>query len=193
VRQGLALFSGTTDASGRVTLNVAKNIGPRVCVEAENRYAKLTEFLDTVLVCFPTLGAFGSSPSTPVEIAVKHSTLQVLAQIADAAEYVRTRLHHDMEKITVLVGSWADRVSVFSGHAFAPCMGRMPNLALGLGADLVSSVLFGPVPVGPFAEFLFAVDIIMPTADMVSRGVGVHEYGHAVMCSLLARQGFDAL
>jgi hypothetical protein len=189
VRQGLALFSGTTDASGQVTLKVAKNIGPRVCVEAENRDAKLTEFLDTVLVCFPTLGALGSSPTTPVEIAVKHTTLQVLAQITDAAEYVRTRLHHDMDKITVLVGWWADRVSLFSGHAFAPCMGRRPNVALGLAAAMVSSGLFGPLPVGPFVEFLFAVDIIMPTADMVSRGVGVHEYGHAVMCSLLAGEG----
>lgn len=196
VRQGLALFTGTTDAAGKVTINVAKNLKTRVCVEAENRYAKLTGFLDTELVCLPSLGSFGSSPTTPVAIEVHKPTLQVLAQITDAAEYVRTRLHHTMEKITVLVGTWADRASIISGHAFAPCMGRMPNLPLGLAADLVS-VLLGPLsgdlPVGFFAEFLAAVDIVMPTADLVSRGVGVHEYGHAVMCSLLARQGFDAL
>jgi hypothetical protein len=193
VRQGLALFSGTTDAAGQVTLKVAKNISTQVCVEAENRYARLTEFLDTVLVCFPGLGSFGSSPTTSQEIKVKHTTLQVLAQLADAAEYVRTRMHHDMEKITVLVGKWADRVSILGGHAFAPCMGRTPNLALGLSAEAASTALFGSPLVGSFAEFLFAVDIIMPTADLVSRSVGVHEYGHAVMCSLLARQGFFTL
>ena len=191
VRQGLAAFYSHTDEDGHARLKVAKNSGSQVCVELENEFVKLTEFLREKLICVGNIGSFSHDHSET--ISVEHPYFNLLAQMTDAAEYVAAVAHHNMEKITVLVGSWADHLSP-TGRAFAPCMGRMPNLALGGGGDLlaaVSGVLPGITQTAAVvAEFLYSVDVVLPTSAELSRAVGVHEYGHAVMCSMLAAQDF---
>lgn len=185
VRQGLASFSGTTNAVGMLSLQVAKNSATTVCVETENDFVKLIEFLLTNTVCVKDLGELTSNRSEV--IAVKHAYFNVLAQMTDVADYLHTVAGYTMNKITVLVGSWANRLAL-SDRAFAPCMGRMPNLIVGGGADLLGFLLPAGVVTAAVAEFLYAVDIVLPDADVHSRGVGVHEYGHAVMCDMMARQ-----
>jgi hypothetical protein len=186
VRQSLASFSGTTDDFGTVILKVAKNVETKICVEAENAYVKVTEFLTETLVCVQDLGKLSGDRMAP--IPVKHPYFNVLAQMTDAAEYLHKVAEYDMRKITVLVGSWANRLAA-DDRAFAPCMGRLPNLLIGGGADLLLSALYPPaVLASAVTEFLYAVDIVLPQADETSRGVGVHEYGHAVMCDMMARQ-----
>jgi hypothetical protein len=193
VRQGVAAFYGHTDKDGRARLVVAKNAASEVCVELENDFVKLTEFLLEKLICVANIGSFSADHSEIIE--VQHPYFNVLAQMTDAAEYVERVTHHHMEKITVLVGSMADGVAL-ADRAFAPCMGRMPNLIIGGSGDLLASALSVVLPgiaqlSAAAAEFLYSVDIVLPSNAARSRGVGVHEYGHAVMCSMLAAQGFE--
>lgn len=186
VRQGLAAFIDKTDAQGRVTLEVAKNANTEICLQAENRYLKLTEFLGRTVVCLRDIGKL--STDTSATILVKHEYFNVLAQMTDAAEYLKTVAGHDMDKITVLVGDLADNVAL-AGRAFTPCMGRRPNLVTGTLSDALLAIfpLLGSQSV--LAEFMLSVDIVLPPDDDLSRGVGVHEYGHAVMCDLITAQG----
>src|SRR5207248_7192233 len=64
---------------------------------------------------------------------------------------------------------------------FAPCLGRMPNFIASLGVDSIS------VALGEITEFFLSYDIVLGDRDVRSRGIGVHEYGHTVMCELLRR------
>lgn len=180
VRQGLAAFFATTGAEGDVTLPVAKDRNTRICLQAENRVAKLTEFIGRTVVCFDNIGKLSGDRS--VTVNVKHHYFNVLAQMTDAADYVQTVLGNKMGKISVLVGATADKIAVEG--AFTPCMGRLPG-AIGLITDLIPGLNL----IAAHAEFFMSVDMVMPSNSTESRGVGVHEYGHAVMCDMLAKQG----
>ena len=186
IRQGFASFSGKTDEFGRVTIKIAKGSNSTVCIEAENKYVILTEFLLEKLVCVENIGKFSNDEQ--VTVSVKHPYFNVLAQMTDTAEYLQNVANYTMPQITVLVGSWASRIAVNDDRAFAPCMGRMPNLILGTAGDIASLIIPGGLLVSAAAEFLYAVDIVLPKSDHMSRGVGVHEYGHVVMCSMLAKE-----
>lgn len=175
-RQGVASFSGKTGPTGQVTLSVAKNRDTRICLDLQTDEVKLSELFGTATVCVANLGQLSGAASRTVE--VKKPYVNLLAQMTDTAEYSKQVLEHDPSRVTVLVGSWADRVST-NGRAFAPCMGRMPNLLLGSTAELIFPVL------ATVAEFLYSVDVVIPPAFNESRAVGVHEYAHTLMCSMM--------
>jgi hypothetical protein len=187
IRQGLASFTGKTDEFGRVNIKIARGSNSTVCIEAENKYVMLTEFLLEKLVCVENLGKFSHDAQRTVQ--VKHPYFNVLAQMTDTADYLDKVVAYKMDKITVLVGSWATRIAVVDDRAFTPCMGRMPNLILGGGGDILGAMIPFGLIASATAEFLYSVDIVLPESAAKSRGVGVHEYGHAVMCSMLAKQG----
>ncbi len=186
VYQGLAGFYKHTDDNGYVKLTVSKNVDTKIYVETENKKVKLIGFLRSPLVSAKSIGKLSSDHYEEVEI--KNPYINTLASMTDTADYMRTVVDFEVPKITVLVGKWADLLAVDGNRAFAPCMGRMPNLSMGGAADALN-VLGGLVPVVPeVAEFLYSVDIVLPTDDDQTRGVPTHEYGHAVMCAMLAKQ-----
>ncbi len=195
VRQGLAAFIEQTNEAGFVALRVAKNSNTKVCIKVENHVAELTKSLIETTVCVADLGRL-TAPETNQTIDVRKGYINTLAAMTDAHDYLKTIAEIDVPKITVLVGGSADTLSV-EDRAFAPCMGRRPNLTV-LLADLTA--LLGLVHPGFLAiatgasvsEFFYSVDVVLPTAFDNSRGVPVHEYGHAVMCELLLDRGEDA-
>lgn len=192
-RQGLASFSATTDAAGQVTLSVAKNANTTICVDLENDKVILTGFAWTDTVCPWHIGKVTANRTETLQAA--HPRLNVLAQITDTAEYLRMVAHYNMPKITVLIGGWANLLAVDNDRAFAPCLGRMPNLMLNTatgGMAVALASIYPPLGIGAeilaeLAEFFFAVDIVLPEVAETSRAVAVHEYSHTVMCTLLAR------
>ncbi|MGB5306907.1 MAG: hypothetical protein WBO57_11770, partial [Gammaproteobacteria bacterium] len=178
VRQGAGLFKKKTDGQGRVSIDVARDRDTQICVQAENDFAKLTEFIGRTIVCLEEIGEVNSD-QTHI-IPAKHDYLNMLAQFTDAADYLEVVAEYEMNKITVLVGDIADWLSP-KGNAFAPCMGRLPG---GLGL-LTEATALALLPV----ELLYSVDIVMPPGNTQSRGVATHEYGHTVMCDMMGRQG----
>lgn len=186
VRQGLAAFIGHTDSGGVFRKTILEGVSTQVCVETESEAVEITEFLTEEVVCVAELGKLSGTVTRDID--VRHRYLNVLAAMTDAHDYVEQVMGHDMPKITVLVGNIADTIAV-AGRSFAPCMGRVPG-AIGFAADL-AALAFPPALIASgFAEFAYAVDIVL--LDDTSRGVPVHEYGHAVMCHLLGSQGSDA-
>jgi hypothetical protein len=193
VRQGLGAFFGETDANGRVTLMVAKNSDTKVCIQLENDTAELTEYLIEKTICVADLGKFTAAASRTVDVS--HPYVNALVGMTDADRYLTEMAGgFDMPKLSVLVGEQADGLAA-AGRSFAPCMGHMPSV-IGLGADLLGLLgsLVNPAFLATTTaiEFFYSVDIVLRTEDDDSRGVPVHEYGHAVMCEMLSRQGPDA-
>jgi len=184
VRQGLALFSGTTDSQGRVTIKVAKKENTRICIQAESEYVKLTTFVGRKIVCLENIGKLTTDDSRTID--VQHRYLNVVAQMTDAAEYMKTVANYRMTKITVLVGDAADKLSV-NGRAFTPCMGRAPSL---IGVFVDAMLPFNPLVIA--SEFMLSVDIVLPNKETRLRGVGTHEYGHAIMCDMLRKESLFA-
>jgi hypothetical protein len=192
VRQGLASFFEHTDVNGHVRLEVAKNSDTKVCVKLENDVVEITEFLIETTVCVRRIGELAGD--TSVTIDVREDYVNALVAMTDAREYLRTVVGHTMPKLTVLVGGNAMLLSP-TGRSFAPCMGRVPSL-LGLGADVVGALgsLLSPASLiwSTATDFLLSVDVVLLPGNDGSRGVPVHEYGHAVMCDLMLEQGLDA-
>jgi hypothetical protein len=188
VRQGLAGFYEKTQADGSVSLKVAKNSDTKVCIKLENDAVEITEFLIETTKCVKGLGSLSSA--TSVVIDVREDYVNALAAMTDAKAWHDAVTGRDMPKLTVLVGGNAMLLSP-TGRSFAPCMGRVPSL-IGVATDALYLANPAALIIGASIEFLYAVDIVLLPSDDGSRGVPVHEYGHAVMCDMLLDQGFDA-
>jgi hypothetical protein len=188
VRQGLASFFERADENGFVSLKVAKNSDTKVCIKLENDTAEITQFLIETTRCVSSLGKLSSDFATTVD--VRDEFANVLFAMTDARKWLNTVSSRSMPKLTVLVGGNAMLLSP-KGRSFAPCMGRVPS-TLGFLTDLLGFINPGALIVGASVEFLYSVDIVVLPSDDGSRGVAVHEYGHAVMCDMLLDQGIDA-
>ncbi len=184
VYQGLAGFFGHTDDRGRVSLKVAKGWQGKICLELKNNYVKLLRFFTERKVCvtnFPSL-----SQTTFVRSRVSNRYVNVLAQMTDAAEYVRAVTGRRLPRIDVLAGPGATPflAGTYSGDArrsYAPCLGRLPNISINL---VTRSLPFIDVA-AEVLEFFLSVDVVLADDDTRSRGVGVHEFGHTVMCDMM--------
>jgi hypothetical protein len=185
VRQGVAMFSGTTDAAGRVTLTLFDDKEGQICIDLSNDTAKLTELLTDKTICPGKIADFGDRSFW--EIGVGHRYANVLAAMSDADAWVKNAIGYDMPKLTVLVGWLADWLTV-DNRSMTPCLGRAPHDTSYLGEILFNFV----VPYsGTIADFLYAVDIGISRPDDSSRGVAVHEYGHAVLCQMMLSASYD--
>jgi len=188
VYQGVAEFTATTDANGVATLHVAKNHDGKVCVDLQNDRVTLIDTFVARRVC---IGSFpGTSSATTVPIVTSDRYANVLATMTDAADYLHAVMNVDMAPISVLTG-WQSSILTGpnGGLSFTPCMGRMPNLTANIA--IYSSAIVSPLLtlLGEVSEFLNSYDIILAENDVRSRGVGVHEYGHAATCQLLRKTG----
>src|SRR5262249_47759676 len=134
-------------------------------------------------VCIGHFSATSSAATVAISTGDRYANL--LAAMTDAGDYLAAVMGFDMPKISVLTGWQSAKLSAVNGVlSFTSCLGRLPNLveslvALGASADPVVGVLL------EIAEFVSAYDIVMNPEDSRSRGIGVHEYGHAFMCELL--------
>jgi hypothetical protein len=183
VYQGVAEFAGRSDDQGRATVTVAKNLPGKVCVELDGPRVRIVDTFVEREICIGTFAAT-STPRTVV-VETRDPWANQLAAMTDAAQYLDTVMAFDMPKLSVLTG-WQSSLltSTNGGRSFTPCMGRMPNLA----ADLALAASPGLIALlGEIGEFFTAYDIILATDNGPSRGVGVHEYGHATMCEMLRR------
>ena len=177
IHQGLAEFTGETDESGHVSITVAKNAETNVCIAVENDVAMLTEFVTEETICVRNLGELSGDTTTAIE--ARDDYLNALAGMTDAARYMKDVVGYEMPKITVLVGGMADTIALF-GRSFTPCMGRVPSAMLEGPKDLLAGI----------PDFFTAVDMVLRKEDDSSRGVPVHEYGHAIMCQMLLDRGY---
>lgn len=184
VRQGMAIFIDDTNSTGFAHMKVAKNRDTTVCIQVENETAEITEYLLEATVCVKELGSLSADRHEIVE--VRNGYVNTLAAMSDARKYLQDVGGFTMPKITVVVGSVADTLSPL-GRSYTPCAGRVPSLIGGL-LDVISAWNPGSLAFAVFLEFHLSVDIVLQSADDASRGVAVHEYGHAVMCELMMRQ-----
>lgn len=176
-------FTGTTDATGSVTITLLGGLAGRVYIDLANDHVDLINSFSTRKTRIGTFPALGSQSS--VFVVTNDKWANELLAMTDAHDYVKTVLGYDVDKVSVLTG-WNS--TLFTGtvdHSFTPCLGRFPNLS----ADLVDGWLPNLVPIVPvlneIAEFTLGSDIVMYHDDVESRGLGVHEYGHAVMCDMM--------
>jgi hypothetical protein len=189
VRQGAAIFVKDVGSDGSVSLKVAKNSDTKVCINLENDHIEITEFLIETTLCVKSLGKL--TADTAVSIDVKEDYVNALVGMTDARAWASTVAGYSMPKLTVLVGGNAMLLAPGTGRSFAPCMGRAPS-PIGLATDALIFANTGAFIAGAAIEFLYGVDIVLLPSDDGSRGVPVHEYGHAVMCDMLLDQGPDA-
>jgi sugar lactone lactonase YvrE len=185
IKQGLGTLPSRTDLDGNLSTDVAAGLNFSVCVTMENKYVKITQFLMSRTICS---SRYSLPESGSAAINIRHPHLNVYMQINDAAFYMKEVMQYEMRKIVVLVGPSADLITYFNGgRAFAACQSSFP----GSVASVVSLLGFGTQPLLIAAEFLTSVDIVLPGNSDESRGVAVHEYGHAVLCDMIrSRSGY---
>jgi hypothetical protein len=188
--QGVAEFTALSDDNGVATLHVAKGKGGKICIDLENRLVKIVETFTTRRVCIGKFSDEDSKRTVPLPIPTDDRFANQLAAMTDAAEYLHDVMGVSMSPVTVLTGVQSDVLTFLKDHSYTPCMGRMPNLTANIAAWSAAATVLAPV-VAEFLEFLNSYDIILDNEEALSRGVGVHEYGHAAMCELLDRQGAD--
>lgn len=179
VYQGhFAEYSDTTDSNGTAHLTLLSHLGGKVCVMLDNNHVVLIDSILPREVCIGNFGPLGSQNS--VELQTDDWYVNELLAMTDAHDYVKTVMGHDVDKISVLTGWVSNRFTQFNdGRSFAPCLGRFPNIAAGLNLNPAGALL------NEITQFIMSYDIVMAKADLQSRGVGVHEYGHAAMCDIM--------
>jgi len=198
IRQGFGMKKTRTNEYGRITTNVATDVGSTICIVLANDYLELVSgWFATKTICLDGEHEWsGDADGTTVEVPAEHSYLNQLIQMTDTAEYVETVFGFDMAEngqTVVLVGTMSS-VLAPAGRSYVPCMGSTWNPQVSsYGSTLVG--LISPLGAlsGPAAEALFSVDIVLHDSSRKSRGVGVHEYGHMVMCRMLRFEGGQEL
>jgi hypothetical protein len=172
VYQGVAEFTGTTDAGGVATVEVAKHLEAKACVDLENNRAVIIDTFTDRRICFNQRIAGTGVPVT-VTLATNDKYANLLATITDAADYMFMVMNHTVSRVTVLTG-WQSAIltSLNNGRSFAPCMGRLPNLAANLLIYAGSAAHPVITIIGEILEFLAAYDIVMGDGDVAVQIAG---------------------
>ena len=189
------LFEGTTNDDGKAHLQIAKNRKMEaLCIATENDAAEVTDLLTEIEVCDFTAFAQGKLDNlttlTFITVNIQDGLFNVLAQATEAREYLRQVVGYTPHKVDILVGPIANLIGEMNGGAaFASCMG-FPNVTADvLVVDLITAVsAINPIAGATLATItpLMAVDIVLPDgANLTSRGIVTHEYGHFATCSIL--------
>ncbi len=204
---------------GHVDLEAIKGAGGRdgdICVELESNDGMITTDLVPNEVCgFYGLNFDGIDHDWRGQYHINESNLLALTQIKDSADYARAVIHHEPHKADVLTGSVANNATnilnggnIFSGEkerAMTLCL-DFPSTGAGLltlaasGVDGGTGTPLGLAGVvvgnltGLFSGPILEKDIWWPDdgaaqANLTSRGVMTHEYGHFNMCDLLFDEG----
>jgi len=200
------LFTGKTNDEGLASLRVTRGKDTSLCVAMENHAAEVTSFLLEIEACdfAQTLRGAQLQRNTQLNIPIRHRYFNVLAQASEGWAYMREVAGYGPHKAEILVGRLANFIGRLSdGAAVAPCFG-FPNLAYDafvakLRILALSIPIIGPavsVTIGP----AYAVDIILSEdpsdddprfdANLDSRGIPSHEYGHYTLCSMMYTEGF---
>jgi hypothetical protein len=184
VYQNVAEFTGRADATGATTVSVSKELPGRVCLELDNSVARIIDSFIAREVCVGTFPKLSSS--TTLVFDTTNPYLYQLLAMTDAAAYAKNVLGYTVPKIEVATGWLAGAATaVNGGRAFVTCQGRFPNVV----ANVVTAIPVVNI-LAEIAEFGTAYDMILDDGSIRSRGVGVHEYGHVVMCSMLREASF---
>jgi hypothetical protein len=208
ITQGrLLLHRARLNKDGKANIKVIKGLKTRICFEMANHAAELSTFLLPVQVCdFSGHNLGRVKGNRHAHIRLRHGYANILAQMTDAYAYMDRVGGKAMHRAQVLVGKLAN---VFSqGASYAPCLDFHNSRLQGLGlatevgtitvAGTADSVLVAAglpplgtaaaavaIPALQFAKLVVGVDIILRRDDKHNR-VATHEYGHFVLCSLMA-------
>lgn len=176
VRQGFSMFTHRVNAQGFMRRLVGGSRDTSVCIVLENDAVEITEFLTEKTICLDH--DYVVDEDTELTLSVRHPSVSAFAAMTDAHRFVKQVMGLEMSKVKVLTGWQGDLLTV-DDLSYAPCLGAL-GLTVG---DLIPIV--GQVP----ELLLGGIDVVLSTRDVASRGVPVHEYGHAVMCELMRDAG----
>jgi hypothetical protein len=195
-------FEGTVGADGKATMSVRKGKAISLCMDMENEAATLNDYFTRMELCgFQSdIESPNGTPKTSfdhdttVTLELQNKYANVMAQLSDGYDYLKTVAGYTPHKLSALAGPIANTIGKLShGRAMTPCL-DFPNVALdGLNATLISAAEAVPVVGSTLATALVgvetAVEVDMWLPDeggtLSSRGIGSHEYGHFAMCSML--------
>jgi hypothetical protein len=184
----LTLYKAELDANGEAVVSVPRSLRVNICFEADSPTAKFESgILRPVLHCWPRHRPAGNSDI--IQRAVGDSEFYVMAMLIDARDYATKVLGHTPPKAMVQVGGLAQILTAGgAGDAFVPCLAApgAPVSVVNSYVDALASV--GVVGVGDALEFIFTTDIVFREVARQSRLTTVHEYGHFVFCTLLAKE-----
>lgn len=185
VNANLGQNARRTDRYGLVRMTLPRVRRARVFVRLQNRAAQMTAgaFWDHRIKVYD-----GDAPAGWWHITahLRDPDVNILTQFTDSWRFTTQVLGHTPRSALVRTGPVVDAVAP---NAIAPCLGSFSLGALSFGDGRGWSTL---------ASNLLAVfmddDIVIPRgAGGRSRIVPTHEYGHFVMCTLLAREGASAM
>lgn len=212
---GIGIVTSHTDEMdgwGLTTVSVAEGTEFRgLCVHLENDAAMISHGITENSFCdFSNSYAFGdfeepyrearkAAPRTGFVYRVSHRYWNYLAQLTDSYDFARRVIDHEPKQAEVAVGAVANLIGENQDpgpRAFVGCFDytEMSNtLTATAGAGAVLSSFAGGVAtaaggLGLFAQPFIAKDIFFPSGSSAdaSRNTATHEYGHFVMCDILA-------
>ncbi|MBO6934169.1 MAG: fibronectin type III domain-containing protein [Deltaproteobacteria bacterium] len=212
VAQGdLGTERARTDRNGAVVLEVVDGFTYDLCLRMENHAGGLSEGFHSLQFC--EFGAELGPNNEDIRVTdgdtfvrrlrVLDWRANVLAQMTDSFDLTDQVFTHRIGRAAkVLVGPLADLVGELNGgRAVAICGGFDGLTLLHLVPTVLAAIEVVPIPsaiVAPLAVVVTQIltnDIIFPfsgpfgaTADRLTP---THEYGHYVMCDMIARQSSD--
>jgi hypothetical protein len=201
-------FNGTVQPDGTATVKAVTGKNTDFCLTLENYAATLNDELTARQLCSfshiltTTTGAPRAnttfSGNDQVNLRLEDKYVNVMAQLTDGYDYLKTVASYTPQKAKVLSGWPLDVPGIeqlLNGRAVTPCL-NFPDVAVeGINQLLDSTAKALPPPFDALGfvfagalEATYEDDMWLPDSGdiLVSRGIASHEYGHFAMCSLLS-------
>lgn len=206
-QSAMGTIRARTGSDGIAVMEIAHGQMYTLCARGENHAAAISHSDRPVHLCtFQRSGDFSSGDALNFSatesvlhlLRVSDYHFNMLAQMTDARDYVEQVFGHRMSRgAAILIGPAADVFGAFNGgRAFAMC-GGYNTFAVHSIAIIVGFFNSLIEPFGITSWRIAGHDIAFPSADATrathSRLVPIHEYGHFLMCDLIAARGHDKI
>jgi len=203
------MFSGSTDAAGEASIDVAIGSSVSVCFEIENDALEIRETFLPIEYCH-FVGTAAHAEMPPFEVAIQNGYFNLLAQGTEAREFLQASVGQAPRKTKIITGDLVDWFTKVNGgsDAFVPCFtygqGTFINVLFMDGTAVTMAALSWcpPLAIGAgitletYRATLAQNDVFLlgaPNSDAaISRGVFSHEYGHLALCQMIDQAGSDA-
>ncbi|MCG8556654.1 MAG: hypothetical protein MJD61_15415, partial [Proteobacteria bacterium] len=208
---GILPVTGEAKLDGAGVANVKAVEGPRsrdggLCIELDNDDARMTSDFIPNELCDFRQDFDGFRHDLNLHIDTEHEDLHAMTQLVDSADYARTVIGRDPDRVEVLTGRVANVFTqVINGgseRAMVLCL-DFPNIHSGtiLSLGQVLGVLATTATKNVLLDSIIrATTVVIAGKDMFwpdkgsailnlnSRGVMTHEYGHFLMCDLMFQE-----